>query len=237
MEAMRRRQNSTEIYEWSALYMQRPILKENARFKAEWFRYYEAADIKFKQLSWYILVDPASSKRAGADNTVVRAVGKERVTGYWYFGDEIAGHLDPGQTVDAIFLMVKQYPGAKVWIEGVAYQRTLEYWVTEKQRKDQIFFTVELLERKQVQSKEARIEGLIPLYKNGLIFHRIGADKPYEAELLEFPQGKHDDRIDAVSFGLDVVPNTAIVETPEQKALRIKEEKAEFDPHRAFNRI
>lgn len=236
-DSMVRRRNATAVHEWSALYMQTPILKENAKFRDEWFRYYDQADIKTKELNWYIFIDPASSKKKGADNTVIRAIGKERATGYWYFGDEIAGHLDPGQTVDAVFLMVKQYPGSKVWIEGVAYQRTLEYWVREKQRKDQVYFTVELLERKQVQSKEDRIEGLIPLYKNGLIFHRPGADKDYEMELLAFPMGNHDDRIDAVSFGLDVVPNTMKIETPQQVKKREMEEREGFDPRAAFNRV
>lgn len=237
-ETMVKRRNDTDTYEWSALYMQTPILKENAKFKAEWFRYYEQEEIKFKQISWYILVDPASSKAKGADNTVVRAVGKERSSGNWYFGDEIAGKLDPGQTVDAIFFMVKQYPGARVHIEGVAYQRTLQYWVEEKQRKDMNFFNVDLLERKQVQSKEDRIEGLIPLYKNGLIFHRAGgADLLYEGELLEFPQGKHDDRIDAVSFAKEVVPHTQIEETPEQVKVRKREEMENFDPFKAIGSI
>lgn len=240
-ETMVKRRNDTEVYEWSALYMQTPILKENAKFKTEWFRYYEPADIKFKPLSWYILVDPASSKKKGADNSVVRAVGKERASGNWYLGDEIAGKMDPGQTVEAIFKMVKQYPGSRVHIEGVSYQRTLQYWVEEKQRKDLDFFNVDLLERKQVQSKEDRIEGLIPLYKNGLIFHRAGgADREYEAELLAFPQGKHDDRIDAVSFAKEVVPHTQVQETPEQTRVREraeKEEQAAFDPYRAISSI
>lgn len=235
---MIRRRNATEIYDWSALYMQTPIMKENAKFKTEWFRYYEQDEIKFKEIKWFILVDPASSKKKGADNTVVRAVGKERATSHWYFGDEIAGKLDPGQTVDAIFLMVKQYPGASVHVEGVAYQRTLQYWVEEKQRKDMFFFNIDLLERKQVQSKEDRIEGLVPLYKNGLIFHRAGgADREYEAELLAFPQGKHDDRIDAVSFAKEVMPHTQVQETPEQKKQREREEREHFDPYSSISQI
>ena len=237
-EAMIRRKNATEAYEWAALYMQTPILKENAKFRTEWFKYYKADDIKFREIIWYILVDPASSKRATADNTVVRAVGKERATGFWFLGDEIAGQFDAGEQVDAIWKVVKQYPGAHVWIEGVSYQRTLEYWVNERQRKERFFFNVDLLERKQVQSKEDRIEGLVPLYKNGLIFHReSGADKDYEMELLEFPQGKHDDRPDVVSFALDVVPNTQITESPQEKKRREKEEKVQFDPFSSISKI
>jgi hypothetical protein len=123
-------------------------------------------------------------------------------------------------------------------VEGVSYQRTLVFWVNEKQVKDSTFFNIDTLERKQVQSKEDRIEGLIPLYKNKLIFHRgNGLDKEYELELLEFPQGKHDDRIDAVSFGLGVVPNTAVQESPDQKKRREKEEKIDFDPFRSIQRM
>lgn len=237
-DSMVRRKNATAPYEWAALYMQTPILKENARFREEWFRYYKPEDIEQKDIVWFVFVDPASSKKAGSDNTVVRAVGKERTTGIWYLGDEIAGLFDAGQQVDALFKVVKQYPGARAWIEGVAYQRTLEYWVNEKQRKDGFFFNVDLLERKQVQSKEDRIEGLVPLYKNNLIFHRnSGADKDYEMELLAFPQGKHDDRIDAVSFALDVVPNTTVPETPQQKKAREKEEKVVFDPFASISKI
>ena len=237
-DAMVRRKNATEPYEWAALYQQTPILKENARFKPEWFKYYKAEDIKLRELNWYVFVDPASSKKASADNTVVRAIGKERSTGFWFLGDELAGQWDAGLQVDAIFKVVKEYPGSRVYIEATAYQRTLEYWVNEKQRKDQFLFNIDLLERKQVQSKEDRIEGLVPLYKNGLIFHReSGADKDYELELLEFPQGRHDDRIDAVSFGLDILPNTTVQETPQQKKIREREEKINFDPFSSISKI
>lgn len=238
MDAMIRRKNATAPYEWAALYMQTPILKENAKFRQEWFKYYKPEEIKLMDIVWFIFVDPASSKRAAADNTVVRAIGKEREKGFWFFGDELAGQWDAGQQVDAIFKMVKQYPGAHVWIEGVSYQRTLEFWVNEKQRRDQFYFNVDLLERKQVQSKEDRIEGLVPLYKNGLIFHReSGADKDYEMELLEFPQGRRDDRIDATSFALDIVPNTTVQETKEQKKRREREEKESFDPFASIQKI
>ena len=177
-------------------------------------------------------------KLPGGNAGPVRAIGKERSTGFWFLGDELAGQWDAGLQVDAIFKVVKEYPGSRVYIEATAYQRTLEYWVNEKQRKDQFLFNIDLLERKQVQSKEDRIEGLVPLYKNGLIFHReSGADKDYELELLEFPQGRHDDRIDAVSFGLDILPNTTVQETPQQKKIREREEKINFDPFSSISKI
>src|SRR6185503_19382650 len=133
-ETMVRRRNSTEIYEWSSLYMQTPILKENAKFRVEWFKYFDDEDIKTKELSWYIFVDLASSKKSSADDVVVMVLGKERATSHWFVDDFIGGHLDPGQTIDAIFKLVREHPGAKVWIEAQGYQSTLQYHVEEKQR-------------------------------------------------------------------------------------------------------
>lgn len=233
-DAMKKTQNDTDLYEWSALYMQTPILKENAKFKDFWFKYYEPADIKFKKLSYVTISDPASSKKKGADNVVVRTIGKELSTGYIFLMREDAGHFDPGTHVDLFFLHVKAYPGTKVWIEAQAYQSTLEYWVIEKQKKEQIFFEVNLLTQKQSKSKEDRIEGLIPLYKAGMIFHQQ-SDKDYELELLQFPQGKHDDRIDTVAMLQNVVQPTMQTETAEQKKIRIMEERQSFDRHKAFS--
>ena len=39
------------MYEWSALYQQRPILSENAEFRREWFRYYDESDLTSLNLS------------------------------------------------------------------------------------------------------------------------------------------------------------------------------------------
>lgn len=232
---MVKRRNNTEVYEWSALYMQTPVLAENAKFKSAWFKYFDDSDIKTKQLMTWTFIDLAISQKTTADNVVVRTVGKERASGYIYLLEETAGHLDPLQTIDAMFLHFKRWR-SRFWIESVSYQAALQYFVIEEQRRRQEYFEVNEIKQSKAKSKEARVEGLIPLYKAGMIFHRQ-SDKELESELLQFPQGRHDDRVDALSFMLQVMENTAVVETPEQKEQRIKEEVEAFDPNRPFNRI
>lgn len=226
-EDMIKTKNSQDVYEWSSLYMQNPILSENAEFRAEWFRYYEPEDIKVLDLLYYTVVDLAISQKQTADNTVIRTVAKDRHSGKIYLVEETAGRMDPLETIDAIFHHVKTHR-SRVWIESVAYQAALQYFVVEEQRKRKFFFDVNELTRKAVASKESRIRGLIPLYKAGMIFHQR-SDAELERELMQFPKGKHDDRVDALSMVQDVMDVTLI---------DVKEEKAEpFDRFAAFNRI
>lgn len=231
-EDMVRRRNATDHYEWSALFMQTPILKENAKFRTEWFKYYTPNDIKFKKLRTYTLVDPAGRKKK-SDNTVIRTVGKEMTTGFIFLLEETAGRMDPGQTIDAVFHHVRTWH-SRVWVESVAYQETLLYWMTEKQREAQFFFEVN--ELKQSKDKNGRIEQLIGPYKAGIIFH-TPADRDYELELLSFPQGKNDDRIDAVAMFLQVAETTATSESPEQRQQRKREEQEDFDAHASISRV
>jgi len=192
------------LYDWASLYQQDPVLAETQEFNTDMFHYFTDEDIKDKNLTYYTMVDPAISQKESADNTVVLTVGKDRNGPNWYRVREDAGHYTPGQTVDLIFKHHQMYR-SEVWLETVAYQKALKYSVEEEQRKRQVYFKVE--EVKSTTKKEFRIRGIIPLYERGVIFHRQ-TDKEYELELLTFPRGRRDDRIDAMGMALDAVQNT-----------------------------
>lgn len=234
-EDMEKTKNGMDTTDWSSLYMQNPILAENAEFKKEWFRYFEESEIRLKELTYLTLVDLAISQKQAADNTVVRTIAVERSTGYWYLIEETAGHLDPLETVDAVFFHAKTYR-SHVWIESVAYQAALPKFIMEKQRKDRVFFNVDELKHTKGKSKEARIRGLIARYKAGVIFHRR-SDKDLETELLQFPKGRHDDRIDCLAFALEVAEGAMPSETPKEKQRREKEEAVAFDPFASITKI
>jgi phage terminase large subunit-like protein len=51
--------------------------------------------------------------------------------------------------------------------------------------------------------KEDRIEGLIPRYANGDIFHIEELCNQLEDQLLRFPKGKNDDIIDSLAYQID----------------------------------
>jgi predicted phage terminase large subunit-like protein len=206
--------NTVGIYDWVALYQQDPIATETQEFKKEWFRNFEEADLQGKQLIYTTTIDPAVGEGKEADNSVVRTVGKELDKPNWYLIEESAGKMDPLQLIDAVFYHYEKYRSS-VFLETVAYQKALKYFITEEQKKRQVYFSINELKKNNEQSKEVRIRGLIPLYKAGVIFHRR-SDYELEKELLQFPKGKHDDRIDALASQLEAVENTRKVTKVEQ---------------------
>lgn len=186
----------TSPYFWASQYQQNPILAETAEFKSEMFQYYVPDDIKYKNLRYFTLVDPAISQKTSADNTVVLTVAKEVDGPNIYRIREDAGRFTPGQTVDLVFMHQQLYR-SDVWVETIAYQEALKYLIQERQRKDQVYFVVHDI--KSRTNKEVRIRGLLGLYQNKVIWHLKGADTSYELELMAFPRGRRDDRADVMA--------------------------------------
>lgn len=239
-----------KIQEWSSLYQQEPILMENAEFKAEYFKFYEDDEIKDKEIDHYTLVDLAISQKKTADFTVVLTVGKDRNGPNWYVREYTSGRLDPQQTIVAMFDHAARY-SSSVNIEAVAYQAALESFVLEEQRrhqaKDDKFrpFTVNQLKHGYAQKKEERIRGLVPYFKNGTLFIKKSMVE-IQKELLQFPKGRHDDHIDALSF-FQSLKRLTVFQQPEVEKVdnsytamwrkRQGQGNEEFNPHRAFNSV
>ena len=218
-EDMVKTRNALSVYEWAALYQQNPILNADSEFRSSWFRYFvedgsgkEEDILSFKsQLDIYITVDLAVSMDKRADNTSIQVIGKLRDRPNWYHLEEQTAKMDTGAIIEYLFMLKDKYGDMvrALGIESVGYQRTLGWHITERSKKTGIYFNI--IDLKNTAKKEDRIRGLIPLYKAGVIFHRQGVDNELETELLQFPRGRHDDRIDSLSMMLQVVKNTARV--------------------------
>jgi len=196
------------IYDWFALYQQVPIAAEIQEFKQDWFKYWNDDLLKGKDLYYYDLVDLAGEK-VTSDNNVVLTIAKERTSPEIYIIDCYAGHYDPGEVIDRLFFNKNKYGNryVRAGIETVAYQKSFEYWVKEEQKKRQVYFDVVSLKAKT--QKEIRIRGLVPMYKAGVIYHN-NRMTDLETELITFPRGKTDDRIDALAYMQQVLKPTVL---------------------------
>lgn len=192
------------IYNWISQYQQDPILSEAQEFKNEYFKYFEEQELVQIPVRYTTTVDPAISQKDGADNSVVLTVAKEVNGPRWFRVRETAGKFTPKQLIDIIFQHHTEY-NSEVFVETVAYQKALKFYIEEEQRRREQYFSIHELKSKG--NKELRIRGLLPLYQNGIIYHRK-SDLEYETEALQFPRGKHDDRIDAMAMQLEAVKNT-----------------------------
>lgn len=206
-------------YDFSALYQQRPIPSEKQEFKEEWIKYYEPHDLTGRTLETKATVDLAIGEKQKDDETSIVPVSKEVGEPYWYVRPTETGHFDPGQTIDKIFSTVKMYR-SPVGLEVVQYQKALKYFIEEKQREKEFYFDVYPLKKNQDTSKETRIRGLIPLMKAGVIKFLKGTHQKLINQMLEFPQGEHDDELDALASQLEMWGTTAYEEGAEAKSKR-----------------
>jgi len=197
------------IYDFNSLYQQNPVNSESQIFKREWFTYYDKLDILNKELEVYVMVDLAISELANADNTSIQVIGKEKNTQAIYILEDYTGKINPRQIIEYLFNIKQKYMNKliSVGIESVAYQKSLMYFIKEEMQRRGEFFNI--IELKASSKKELRIQGLVPFYENRIIKHRNnGIDDALEEELLVFPFGKHDDRIDSLAYMNQIMEHT-----------------------------
>jgi hypothetical protein len=193
------------VYNWTSQYQQQPISAETQVFHERFFRYYDEKDLQGKYLKYFTICDPAISQSDDADNTVVITMAKEAEGPNIYRIREDAGHYSPKETIDIIFKHREEY-NSDVFIETFAYQKALKFAIEEEQKVRQSYFILKEL-KDTTKAKEFRIQSLIPLYERGVMFHKH-SDIEYETELLQFPGGKHDDRIDAAAYITTAMSNS-----------------------------
>jgi predicted phage terminase large subunit-like protein len=176
------------------------IAPDSAMFRSEDFRYYRPGDLSTAGMSIYMTVDPAASEADSADRTAVCVVGVNG-QGHWFVLDMWADRKKPSDTIDAIFRLVVKWRPIAVGIEKVAYQAALaDFLYKEMPRRNQFFNIVEL---KAAKRKELRIEtALQPRFRAHSIWfpEMTPWASEIERELLAFPHGLHDDRIDALAY-------------------------------------
>lgn len=179
-------------------------------FHKDDFKYIDEEVLKTKTLDYYILGDPASSKNRTADDAVLCVIGKERHLPDWYIVEFIGGNatkLDPVKYIDALFTLYQKYRPLRVGIESVGYQQALFYFITEEQKKREVYFTVHPIKTRK--NKEEKIKGVLsPMFKAGVIHHLPTMFK-FEEQLLSFPKGLHDDYPDVVAMGADIISSTS----------------------------
>lgn len=189
--------------EFSSQYMNDPLPQEDAKFKVEWFKTIQDDDLKHRDLNFFTMVDPAIGQRKDSDKTAIVTIAVDQYNN-WSVVNIIWDRMLPNIIIQNIFDNFEYYSPRKIGIELTAYQKSLQYALIDEMRRRNVFLP--LVELKAEKSKEERIEGLIPRYANGTIFHleQLPFRSDFEDQLMRFPVGKHDDIIDALAYGLQI---------------------------------
>jgi predicted phage terminase large subunit-like protein len=199
-------------YEFESQYMNNPTPTDDAKFKQDWMKRCGEEELRSRNVQYYTMVDPAIGELKDSDNTAIITIGVDEFNN-WFIANIIWGKMLPNDIITQMFANWEAYHPRKMGLEMVAFQKALKYSLTDEMRKRNIFLPLE--ELKASSSKMERIEGLIPRYANGTMYHLNQC--PYidklEEELLWYPRGKHDDLIDALAYGLQIAKPSRKQET------------------------
>ena len=198
VDFMKEKENAMMARDFQSLYMWDPINEWGWSFKREYFMEYENHP-PLDTLKIYTFVDPAISQKQEADYTAIITIGIDH-NNRIYILDIFHERVEPSDSINALFEIVKQYRPERVWVEVVAFQKMLALEIRKQMTIRNTFFTLD--EINPMWEKNARIKTILePRYSNANILHpKYNKNvKDLELELLKFPNAKHDDMIDALS--------------------------------------
>lgn len=193
-------------------YMNEPISSEDRKFSAKDFRYWEGnytrgqinkvirnengdiTDTLRIPVEVTIGVDPAISLKSTADRTWILPIATDANDNV-YVLPYFVGRIQANEIVDMMFEYYKKYDASCLVLETTAFQEALYHYADEKMRKDGEYINIRQV--KPRTAKSVRIDAMQPHFAVHKVFMQ---DNMYDLlhELEYFPDGKHDDGVDAM---------------------------------------
>ncbi len=211
-EALAAKRRDMGPYIFGCQMLQNPKADDAAGFKAEWLRYWEPSRDLCERMNRFIIVDPAHSKKAAADYTVMWVVGFG-ADGYRYVIEGVRDRLNLAERTRELFRLVRAHRPLCVGYERYGLQADVEHIRGEQDRTGYHFDIVEL---GGAMPKADRIRRLVPLFEQGRIFlpgrmsyrdvegrWRDLTGEFVQEEYLAFPVCGHDDMLDCLARQVD----------------------------------
>lgn len=188
---------------FSSQYQQDPINEAGWEFQSDYFTYYLERDYERSKpyLKTITFIDPAISQKQDADNTAIVTIGIDSRNNFIYVLECIAEKMQPDKIIDTVFQTQRKW-WSKVGIETVQYQKMLYLEIQKQMRMRNTYFVLEWVN--PTGEKEARIRTTLQWRYSGRSILHNHSYPELEAELLKFPNGKYDDRIDALSWAVSM---------------------------------
>ncbi len=213
---------------WRALYQCAPRREEGNLIRRAWWRRYDPAQIE-RFASELISVDAAF--KGGEDNDFVSVQVWGKLGENYYLRYCLNRHLDFPGTLAAIRAVARLYPAARaVLIEdkanGPAIIRTLQ----------RELFCIPV---NPLGGKLARVHAIAPAIEAGHVFVPIAEKADWAEDFIEqftaFPNGAHDDMVDAASQALSRLIFAGGALPPREPPRVRREERAFNDPGVLFD--
>ncbi len=206
---------SMGTYLFSSLYLNKPLSKEFMTFNPDWMRTYEDSEVpeEGRGVITHDPADPPTGKKSQDYSALVACWHSKKgvhVRGY------VRARMTDAQAINAGIDLALKYGCTKIRVEADRYAH-LQFAYREEMKRRGIYLNVEGVKTRGKQ-KEGRIrQRLQPLFENGVIYTKANM-RELEEELFAFPNGVHDDLIDALAWQIeDIYPTEKDVPKSVQK--------------------
>lgn len=195
---------------FSALYQQRPTPEDGDFFKADMITKYAHQDLP-TNLRIYASSDHAVATKQSSDLTCCLVVGVDSKDQIWLL-DCWWKREKADKVVEAMIRMMKRWKPIVWWAEGGHISKSLGPFLYRRMREEKVY--VNIREQHPAADKQTRAQSIQGRMSMGMV--RFPATAPWfedaKQELLKFPQGRHDDFVDAlahIGLGLDKIIKAA----------------------------
>jgi predicted phage terminase large subunit-like protein len=193
-------QRSLDPLGFESLYQQRPSVADGILFRREHFRFYDPGMVDEKDLRIYCASDHAVTTDQRSDSTVLLRVGVDRQN-HIYVLDCWWKKARTDEVVEAILTMGSQTPKPLMWwAEKGHISKSIGPFLRKRMVETNTFLNV--VEVTPAGDKEQRAQSISARVAMGYVHFPKGKPWVEKAinELLAFPNGLHDDFVDAFAY-------------------------------------
>ncbi len=203
--------------DWSALYQQNPVSDEGDYFNRDMIAYYDFNEIDTSKLRYYCAWDLAIGQRDRNDYSVGIVVGVDEYDNLFVV-DVVRGKYDGFELVEQILDLYELWRPGIVGIERGHIEMALGPFLEKRTRErglSEAYFKDLKVGRRDKELRARAIQGRM---QQGMVYFPQDAvwTGSMVAELLRFPNGTHDDQVDALAWiGLMMTEFATFYERPE----------------------
>lgn len=212
------------------------IAGEDAAFQSSMFKYYDEGEARLDKdldVENFVIIDPAKTTAEKSDDTAIVGIGHNAKKNRLYFRDCVAGKFHPDRQYEEVFRMCERLRARVIGIEVTSLNEFITQPFYNEMNRRGLSYTVVELKPRGGEKKDDRIRGLVPYYRQGLVFHNKAISGALEAQLLSFPKSKRKDVMDAFAYVVQLLqtgerymrPKTWAKNTTNEAYARLREQQ------------